>query len=149
MWWLLFLAGLLVLVLVLQNHRQPKTGLEAGRLRPLSGKPNAVSTQTDKSSRSVPAIQYPEHLTARQVIEKVREVLEAMPGNDLLIERQGFIHAVFTTPLMRFNDDVEVYVDDAEKRVHFRSASRAGYSDMGVNRKRYHAFAKALKAAIS
>jgi uncharacterized protein (DUF1499 family) len=33
-------------------------------------------------------------------------------------------------------DDVEFLADDEERRIHFRSASRTGYYDFGVNRKR-------------
>ena len=35
-----------------------------------------------------------------------------------------------------FVDDVEILFDDASKIIHFRSASRVGYSDFGVNRRR-------------
>jgi len=31
---------------------------------------------------------------------------------------------------------VEFFLDDATQTIHFRSASRLGYSDLGVNRKR-------------
>jgi uncharacterized protein (DUF1499 family) len=41
--------------------------------------------------------------------------------------------------LMGFVDDVEFYVDPAEKVVQVRSASRLGESDLGVNRKRIEA----------
>jgi uncharacterized protein (DUF1499 family) len=33
-------------------------------------------------------------------------------------------------------DDVHFLFDDAAKEIHFRSASRLGRSDFGVNRKR-------------
>jgi uncharacterized protein (DUF1499 family) len=35
-----------------------------------------------------------------------------------------------------FVDDVEFYVDGSQKVIHLRSASRVGYWDLGVNRKR-------------
>jgi len=38
--------------------------------------------------------------------------------------------------LLRFIDDVEFVFDDATKMIQFRSASRTGYSDLGVNRRR-------------
>jgi uncharacterized protein (DUF1499 family) len=38
--------------------------------------------------------------------------------------------------IFRFVDDVEFYIDERANLIHFRSASRLGYSDMGVNRKR-------------
>jgi uncharacterized protein (DUF1499 family) len=37
---------------------------------------------------------------------------------------------------MSFVDDVEFYLDDAAKQIHFRSSSRLGRSDLGVNRQR-------------
>jgi uncharacterized protein (DUF1499 family) len=33
-------------------------------------------------------------------------------------------------------DDVEFVFDDEAKTIHFRSASRTGYGDLGVNRAR-------------
>lgn len=37
---------------------------------------------------------------------------------------------------MRFIDDVEFYVDDAQHLIHYRSASRLGRKDFGANGKR-------------
>ena len=37
---------------------------------------------------------------------------------------------------MMFGDDVEFFFDEADSVIHFRSASRLGYSDLGVNRRR-------------
>jgi uncharacterized protein (DUF1499 family) len=42
---------------------------------------------------------------------------------------------------MKYHDDVEFYIDSIAQQVHFRSASRAGYSDRGLNRQRYEALA--------
>ena len=67
-----------------------------------------------------------------------------MPGAVIEQQESDYLYAVFTSPLMRFKDDVEVYIDESSNLVHFRSASRVGYSDLGVNRKRYEAFALAL-----
>jgi uncharacterized protein (DUF1499 family) len=47
-----------------------------------------------------------------------------------------YIHAEFTSAFFRFVDDVEFYFDSEAKIIHMRSASRIGYSDFGVNRKR-------------
>jgi len=38
--------------------------------------------------------------------------------------------------IFRFVDDVEFYFDNAKKLIQVRSASRTGYSDLGVNRRR-------------
>ena len=46
-----------------------------------------------------------------------------------------FLHIEFTSKIFRFIDDVEFYFDEP-RVIHFRSASRIGHSDMGVNRDR-------------
>ena len=35
-----------------------------------------------------------------------------------------------------FVDDVEFYFDDCKKTIHVKSASRTGFYDLGVNRRR-------------
>ena len=46
-----------------------------------------------------------------------------------------FIHVEFTSNIFRFIGDVEFYLTE-QGVIHFRSASRIGYSDLGVNRRR-------------
>ncbi len=127
---------------VIENNTAPKLGVDNGELSPLGSRPNSVSTQTDKNSKRVEAI--PFELAPAQQMSKVASVLEAMPGAKIKQQADAYLYAVFTSPLMRFKDDVEVYLDTEAKLVHFRSASRVGYSDLGVNRKRYEEFAKRL-----
>jgi len=43
-------------------------------------------------------------------------------------------------------DDVEFHLDEATQTAHFRSASRIGYSDLGVNRKRMEEFTSLYRA---
>jgi uncharacterized protein (DUF1499 family) len=53
-----------------------------------------------------------------------------------IVDLQGnYIHAEFTSTLFRFVDDMEFLFDDAAKVIHIRSASRVGWSDLGVNRR--------------
>ncbi len=57
----------------------------------------------------------------------------------IITAQKGYIHAEFTSFLFRFVDDVEFVLDEGSKTIHVRSASRVGYSDLGVNRKRVEA----------
>ena len=59
-----------------------------------------------------------------------------LPRAKLVEEDEDYLHYEFTSLLLRFVDDVEFVFDDATKTIHFRSASRTGYSDLGVNRRR-------------
>lgn len=62
--------------------------------------------------------------------------MATLPRTRLVDEDDSYLHYEFTTLLLRFVDDVEFLFDETTKTIHFRSASRTGYSDLGVNRKR-------------
>jgi uncharacterized protein (DUF1499 family) len=48
----------------------------------------------------------------------------------------GYLHAECRSALMGFVDDLELHLRAAEGTIAVRSASRLGWSDMGVNRQR-------------
>jgi uncharacterized protein (DUF1499 family) len=66
----------------------------------------------------------------------LKTVLTTLPRTKLVDEDESYLHYEFTSLLLRFVDDVEFLFDEATKTIHFRSASRLGHSDFGVNRKR-------------
>jgi uncharacterized protein (DUF1499 family) len=68
--------------------------------------------------------------------EKIRTLIQAMPNSTLITNQPGYIHAEFRSPTMGFIDDIEFYFDENAGLIQFRSASRLGYGDMGVNRNR-------------
>jgi uncharacterized protein (DUF1499 family) len=113
-------------------------GVTNGKLADLPQSPNAVSSQTSQSAKQVEAL--PLKGSAVETKAAIIDCLAKMGGNKIAEQADDYISAVFTTRLFRFKDDVEFYIDADEGQVHFRSASRVGYSDMGANRKRYQAF---------
>ena len=62
-----------------------------------------------------------------------------LPRSLLVKETSHFLQVEFRSHFLGFIDDVEIIVDDSEKKIHFRSASRLGFSDFGVNRRRIKA----------
>jgi len=60
----------------------------------------------------------------------------------------SFLHATFRSSLFRFVDDVSCRLDDENNRIHIRSASRVGYSDFGVNRKRVEQLRKQFTVSL-
>ena len=80
-------------------------------------------------------------------LAKIRAVVEAMAGAKVVKSDAGYLYAQYTTPLMRFVDDVEFWYDPAAQVIQVRSASRVGKGDMGVNRKRIEAVRAALAAS--
>lgn len=127
----------------IHNSIKKELGVRDNQLAPLSKKPNCVSSQTENKSKKVNALSYSKSL--QEQMGDVVAVLSGMSGANIMQKSDNYLYVVFTTTIMRFKDDVEVYLDDEAKQLHFRSASRVGYSDLGVNRKRYEAFVAALK----
>jgi uncharacterized protein (DUF1499 family) len=75
----------------------------------------------------------------------VLSVVENTARTTVITRREDYLHAEYRTK-MGFVDDVEFYLDESKKTVHFRSASRIGYSDLGVNRKRMQEFTSLYRA---
>ena len=65
------------------------------------------------------------------------------PRTEVISEADNQTHAVFTTMLMRFNDDFVVsgFCDDGQTVIHVYSSSRLGISDLGLNKERVISFA--------
>lgn len=142
---LLIVAPILVLVVVaflgMKNTRTPSgLGLVNGELAPVPKSPNAVSSQTDDPQKRVAPFPFKESLKSTR--KAIKRALEAYGNITVQAEKENYLHAVSTTKWMRFKDDLEFFFDEKEKVVHFRSASRVGYSDLGVNRKRYRELMK-------
>jgi len=132
-------TGILILVFVAaayKNNAVPANiGLDAGVPAPLPDTPNAVSSQTEQYDKSVDPLPFFGNL--EQTKARIKRAVTAFGGAQVVTEKDDYLHVVFTLPLIPFKDDAEFFFSAKERQVHYRSASRLGYSDLGVNRKRY------------
>ena len=103
-------------------------------LGPCPSSPNCVSTQALDEGHAIAPIRY--HKSLAEAKEVLKEVIRSLPRIQLVEEGETYVHYEATSLLLRFVDDVEFLFDDETKTIHFRSASRTGYGDLGVNRKR-------------
>ncbi|CAN5714347.1 DUF1499 domain-containing protein [soil metagenome] len=122
--------------------RPPNLGVTNGQLAPCPDSPNCVATQSALSSQKMPPLSYTGSLTEAKA--RLIKVVQAMPGVSLLTDQDNYLAYVFRSRLIGFPDDVEFYLDDTAKLIHFRSASRLGRGDMGVNRARMETISKAF-----
>lgn len=127
----------------LQNSRAPELGVVSGKLMELGSRPNSVASQTTDEQKRVPPLAMKESADATH--KAIKAAITQYGGAEIITDKSDYIYAVFTTPLMKYHDDVEFYIDTLTQQVHFRSASRAGYSDRGLNRQRYEALAKSYE----
>ena len=102
-------------------------------LPPCPASPNCVSSRDPDPARRVDPIPF------RGTPEEAREALEAvvrsLPRATIAASSRIGIRAEFRS-LLGFVDDVEFRIDGAAGVIHVRSASRTGYWDFGVNRRR-------------
>lgn len=119
---------------------KPYLGVKDGRLAECPSSPNCVSTQAGQQDKKMDPLPFSKDLeTSKQVM---KEVLHQMERTTIETETENYIHSIVQSKWMKFKDDVEFYFDQDEQVIHFRSASRTGYSDMGVNRKRMNSISE-------
>ena len=113
---------------------QSLLGLREGRLSPCPDLANCVVSQYKEPRKFFmqPMVFTGEAAAAIELLEKC--VLEL--GGQIATREKDYMHAIFTSSLFRFIDDVEFFFDKSQEKIHFRSASRRGAYDFGVNKKR-------------
>jgi len=122
----------------LQNQKAKiDLGLDNGKLKEIPQKPNCVSTQTQQEDKKIKPMAFKASLEETKAA--LKKAFEAYGNIDIKKEESTYLYAVATTGTMKFHDDIEVYFDESNKVIQYRSASRAGYSDMGLNKERYQA----------
>jgi uncharacterized protein (DUF1499 family) len=110
------------------------TPTPTSRLAPCPRTPNCVSTQAPPGPQRMEPIPYTGSLDAARA--RLLEILRNRPRTRIVQESPDGLKAECSSAFFHFVDDVEFVFDDAAGRIEFRSASRLGRKDFGVNRKR-------------
>lgn len=123
-----------VLMVGCSGARPAGLGVKEGKLAGCPNSPNCVSTQSSDEEHRIDSIPYTSSLDEAR--DRVEKIVRGMPRTRVVSLERDYMHVEYTSRILRFVDDVEFWFDDSNKVIHFRSASRVGYSDLGVNRKR-------------
>ena len=129
----------------IQNSRVPDLGVTNGQFMPLKPTPNNVSTQTDVAEKKVAP--WPFKGTEQATMAAIKQAVESYGGAQIKKETDDYLYVVFTTSVMHFHDDAEFWLDTKDRLVQFQSSSRAGKSDLGLNRQRYDALTELYNQA--
>jgi uncharacterized protein (DUF1499 family) len=103
-------------------------------------KPNCVSTQNESTETNYIA---PVKVSFNP-IGKLAGIFKSLRF-EIVTQSENYIHGVATSLIFRFKDDVEFFYNQEGSELQFRSESRTGYSDLGVNRKRIQQILSKLK----
>jgi uncharacterized protein (DUF1499 family) len=123
----------------------PGLGVLDGKLKPCPATPNCVSSQSSGERHGMEAIPYA--TTLDEARGRLRKIIQGMERSTIVTEQEDYLHVEFRSAFFRFVDDVEFYLDDTRKLIHFRSASRIGNYDFGVNRRRMETIRKLFLAS--
>ena len=147
-WFLIVVLTLAVLTVLagqlgwLRSGAPADLGVNEGKLKRPSKTPNSVSSQAELwpgHPQAAYAQVAPLALvggSGTATLARLQALLPTLAGATVVSARDDYLYASFSTPLMKFTDDVEFWFDPAAGVVQVRSASRLGRKDFGVNRAR-------------
>lgn len=121
---------------------------EPGRIAACPATPNCVSSSSRSDSHYVRALVFegdPDIAWAR-----LKQAMQRNPELKLIEEDPGdrYLRLEATSRVFRFVDDVELQMQPAAKVIAVRSASRVGYWDFGVNRRRVERLRERFNASV-
>jgi uncharacterized protein (DUF1499 family) len=140
--WITLVALIAVPILALffaswLSRTAPELGLdEQGHLTPCADKPNCVCSWDPSAPHDIEPFQVPKTKELSLAFESACSFCEELPGSRKVTQDDTYARFEVRSRIFRFVDDVELLLDRDGQQIHFRSASRVGHSDMGVNRRR-------------
>jgi len=113
-------------------------------LKPCPNTPNCVSSAIGSNNLVEP---FKLQQAGSFDIEKLVSAIEQLDKRITISHQGNSIHAEISSRFFGFVDDLDLIVNEEEKLIHVRSASRLGYYDFCVNRKRVDKLREILKKA--
>ena len=77
---------------------------------------------------------------SKKAFYELIDIIESTPRLTIIQKNDYYIHALATSRIMKFVDDIEVKFFNKENIVKVKSSSRQGIYDLGVNKRRVETF---------
>lgn len=119
---------------------QPGSG--GTRIAACPASPNCVSSDATDSSHAIPPLRLA--VPAEEAWPAARVAVSALARTQIVSETGNYLHAQCRSAVFGFVDDLELELRPAQGLIAVRSASRIGFSDLGVNRRRVDALKSVL-----
>jgi uncharacterized protein (DUF1499 family) len=85
--------------------------------------------------------------SAEDARRRLLDIIRTFPRTTVVENTGNYLKVEVRSTIFSFVDDVEFEFDDGSKLIHFRSASRLGYYDFGVNRSRMETIIREFSGA--
>jgi uncharacterized protein (DUF1499 family) len=116
------------------SRKPDNLGVVNGRLADCPATPNCVCTQGSDPEHHMEPLHFSG--SPAEALERLKAVIAVVPRSKIVTADDRYMHVEITSRLFRFVDDVEFLIEPDTRTIQFRSASRVGRSDLGVNRQR-------------
>ena len=77
-----------------------------------------------------------EVFNANKSFIELTEILKTTPRIEIVDIKEDYLHALATSRIMKFVDDIEIKKNVRDNTLNIKSKSRSGFYDLGVNRRR-------------
>ncbi|PPK76947.1 uncharacterized protein (DUF1499 family) [Methylobacter tundripaludum] len=121
------------------------TQASAKQLLPCPSSPNCVSSQATDADHAIAPFKIAGNI--EEAWAALKKALISQSRTVITDETGDTLHAQATSLVFRFVDDIDAILDTDARVIHIRSASRTGYGDFGVNRKRVEMLRSQLQQA--
>jgi uncharacterized protein (DUF1499 family) len=111
-------------------------------LKPCPNSPNCVSSDSTDDNHAVAALKFIG--PPGKAWQAARAALLTLPRTKIVTDTGQTLHAECKSAIFGFVDDVDFELRADQGIIAVRSASRLGYSDFGVNRRRIEAVRSAF-----
>ena len=140
----LLIASLSLITAACAGTRPAQVGIQQAGLAACPSSPNCVSSDSSDSAHRVAPFVL--NSPPAKAWKTVRAVVAALPDTQVVAASASRLHAESTSEIFGFVDDLELQPRPSQGLIAVRSASRLGYGDMGVNRRRVEELRAALIA---
>jgi uncharacterized protein (DUF1499 family) len=104
--------------------------------------PNCISSQAEDGQHAIAPFSFTG--SAQTAWDQLRSAILSEKRTSIVEEGTNYLHAEARSRVFGFVDDVEFLLVPDDNIIHVRSASRKGYSDLGVNRRRIERIRRAF-----
>lgn len=130
--WRTFLYAVFLALPLAVASTEPET--VSRRLAPCPDSPNCVSSDAAEPSHRVDAFVLA--MPAEAAWQQITDTVKSLARTRIIQVTDDHLRAECASAVFRFVDDLELELRKGEGAVAVRSASRTGYWDFGVNRRR-------------
>lgn len=142
-----FPVNIFLLLITLAGCASATVSSGTHSLSPCPSSPNCVSSLSQDESHYIePFLSSLPPVEARAALEKAIAMIK---GGRVVVSEGRYLQSEFVSSWLKFVDDVEFVIDEKSGVINLRSASRVGYSDFGVNRRRIEELRKHFMKIVS